>query len=41
VLRYATIGLGDPRRVALESAAFLVFTIGSFAAAVVALRRQE
>jgi ABC-type multidrug transport system permease subunit len=41
VLRYATIGLGDPRRLALESAAFLVFTIGSFAAAVVALRRQE
>ena len=41
VLRYATIGLGDPPRVALESAAFLLFTIGSFAAAVVALRRQE
>jgi ABC-type multidrug transport system permease subunit len=41
VLRYATIGLGDPRRVALESAAFLLFTIASFAAAVVALRRQE
>ena len=41
VLRYATIGLGDPSRVALESAAFLLFTIGSFAAAVVALRRQE
>jgi ABC-type multidrug transport system permease subunit len=41
VLRYATIGLGDPSRIALESSAFLLFTIGSFAAAVVALRQQE
>jgi ABC-2 type transport system permease protein len=41
VLRHATIGLGDPSRVALESAAFVVFTIGSFLAAVFVLRRQE
>jgi ABC-2 type transport system permease protein len=41
VLRYATIGVGDPARIALESAAFALFTAGSFAVAVVALRRQE
>ena len=41
VLRYATIGLGDPTRIALESAAFTVFTLLSFVAAVLALRQQE
>jgi ABC-2 type transport system permease protein len=41
VLRYATIGVGDPARIALESGAFVLFTLGSFAVAVVALRRQE
>ena len=39
VLRYATIGLGDPSRIWLESAAFLVFT-AAFAGALLALRRQ-
>jgi ABC-type multidrug transport system permease subunit len=41
VLRYATIGVGDPRRIVLESAAFVLFAIVSFVAAVAALRRQE
>jgi ABC-type multidrug transport system permease subunit len=41
VLRYATIGLGDPAAIALESAAFVLFTLGSFAVAVIALHHQE
>jgi ABC-2 type transport system permease protein len=41
VLRYATIGIGDSTRIALESGAFLLFTLASFGAAVLALRRQE
>jgi ABC-2 type transport system permease protein len=40
-LRYATIGLGDPGLIALESIAFVFFTLASFALAVVALRGQE
>jgi ABC-type polysaccharide/polyol phosphate export permease len=34
VLRYATIGMGDGRFVAMEAAAFVAFTIGSFAYAI-------
>ena len=41
VLRYATIGLGDPTWIALESGAFVVFALASFGAAVAALRSQE
>jgi ABC-2 type transport system permease protein len=41
VVRYATIGVGDPARVALEAAAFVLFTGAAFAAAVHALRNQE
>ena len=41
VLRYATIGVGDPTRVALESGAFLLFALASFGVAVLALRQQE
>jgi ABC-2 type transport system permease protein len=41
VLRYATIGVGDPVRIAVECGAFVVFTIAAFVAAVVALQRQE
>jgi ABC-2 type transport system permease protein len=41
VLRYATVGLGDPATVGLEAAAFVAFTAGAFAAAVHALRNQE
>lgn len=40
VLRYCTIGLGDPRRVALEGAAFLGFSAISFVFAIRALRQQ-
>jgi ABC-2 type transport system permease protein len=38
VLRYATIGLGSGRAVAVESAAFLAFSVLAFAAAIWALR---
>jgi ABC-2 type transport system permease protein len=41
ILRYATIGVGDPVRIALESGAFVLFTLGAFAVAVLALRNQE
>jgi ABC-2 type transport system permease protein len=37
VLRYATIGIGDAGHIAIEAAAFVVFTIAAFAAAVHAL----
>ena len=41
VLRYATIGIGQPARLPLEAGAFLAFTIVTFAGALWALRRQE
>jgi len=41
VVRYATIGIGDPMRVAIEAAAFVLFTLVAFALAVRALRDQE
>ncbi|MGE0450406.1 MAG: ABC transporter permease [Vicinamibacterales bacterium] len=41
VLRFATIGLGAPRLVALEAAAFVVFTLAAFWAAVWALERED
>jgi ABC-2 type transport system permease protein len=41
VLRYATIGLGDPRRVALEAAGFVAFTVLAAFLAVRTLNRQE
>ena len=40
VLRFATIGLGEPRRIALEAAGFIAFTLVSFAGALVVLRRE-
>jgi ABC-2 type transport system permease protein len=40
VMRFATIGLGDPRWIALEAAGFIIFTLASFAGAIVVLRRQ-
>jgi ABC-type multidrug transport system permease subunit len=40
VMRFATIGLGDARLVALEAAGFVVFTLFSFAGALVVLKRQ-
>ncbi len=41
VLRYATIGLGDPHRIALEAAAFAVFAAAASFIAVRTLNRQE
>jgi ABC-type multidrug transport system permease subunit len=41
VMRFATIGLGDPSRIALEAAGFMAFTVVSFVGALVVLRRQE
>jgi ABC-2 type transport system permease protein len=40
VLRFATIGLGDPRRIAIEAAGFVAFTFISFAGALVMLQRE-
>jgi len=40
VMRFATIGLGNPRLIALEAAGFVLFTLLSFAGALVVLRRQ-
>ena len=37
VLRFATIGVGEPFQIALEAAAFVVFTLAAFAAAIHAL----
>jgi len=41
VLRYATIGLGEPRIILLEALAFIGFGLVAFAFAVHALRHQE
>jgi ABC-2 type transport system permease protein len=40
VMRFATIGLGDPRTIALEAAGFVMFTCVSFAGALLVLRRE-
>jgi len=40
VLRYGSIGLGAPRTMAIEGAAFALFALGSFAWAVRSLREQ-
>jgi len=41
VMRFATIGLGDPRQIAIEAAAFTAFTVACFVVALVVLRQQE
>jgi ABC-2 type transport system permease protein len=41
VLRYASVGLGDPGVVALEALGFVAFSAVSFAAALWVLERQE
>jgi ABC-2 type transport system permease protein len=41
VLRFATIGMGEPRRIALEACGFVAFTTVSFVAALYALRRES
>jgi ABC-2 type transport system permease protein len=40
VMRFATIGQGDPQRIVLEAVGFVAFTMVSFAGALVVLRRQ-
>lgn len=40
-LRYSTIGLGDPRQIAIEAAAFVAFTLLAFWLAVRTLQKQE
>jgi ABC-2 type transport system permease protein len=40
VMRFATIGLGDPHSIALEAAAFVTFTVVSFAGALLVLQRE-
>lgn len=40
VLRYATIGVGDPRVIAIEAGGFVVFTLIAFWLAVQALERE-
>ncbi len=41
LLRFSSIGAGEPRRLALEAAAFALFSLVSFAYAVRCLRQQE
>jgi len=41
VLRYATVGIGDPGTIAIECVAFVLFTLATFAGAIIALQRQE
>jgi ABC-2 type transport system permease protein len=41
VLRYGTVGLGDPSRILWEVAAFTLFSLVAFAYAVRSLRQQE
>jgi ABC-type multidrug transport system permease subunit len=40
VLRYATIGVGEPRVIAIEAGGFMVFTLVAFWLAVRALERE-
>ena len=40
VLRYATIGVGEPRTIAIEAGGFVVFTLAAFWLAVGALERE-
>jgi len=41
LLRFSSIGTGEPRRIAMEAAAFALFSIASFAYAVRCLQQQE
>ncbi len=41
LLRFSSIGTGEPRRIAMETAAFVLFSIASFAYAVRCLQQQE
>lgn len=41
VLRYSTVGLGEPSRILWEVAAFTLFSLAAFACAVHSLQQQE
>ncbi len=41
LLRFSSIGTGEPRRIAMDAAAFALFSIASFAYAVRCLQQQE
>jgi len=41
LLRFSSIGVGEPRHIAVEAAAFAVFSLASFAYAVRCLQQQE
>jgi ABC-type polysaccharide/polyol phosphate export permease len=41
VMRYATVGTGDPERLVLEALAFFVFTLGTFGGALWALHQES
>ena len=41
VLRYATVGIGEPRVLMMEAAAFCVFTAATFLVALWSLHREE
>jgi len=41
LMRYSSIGLGDPWQVFVETAAFVVFSLGAFAYAVRCLQQQD
>jgi ABC-2 type transport system permease protein len=41
VLRFATIGMGDPRTILLEAVAFVAFGVAAFFVALQALKNQE
>jgi ABC-type multidrug transport system permease subunit len=41
LMRYATVGIGDPRMIAWEAAAFAAFSAAFFWVAVHSLQRQE
>lgn len=41
LLRYSTVGLGDPQILALEALAFVIFAILAFGVALTVLRQQE
>jgi hypothetical protein len=41
ILRFATIGSGNPATLVAEGVGFVVFTLAAFAAAHWSLRRQE
>ena len=41
VMRFATIGMGEPARIGLEATAFVAFTVVAFVLALMVLRRES